>query len=124
MHVITPTSASVTVTPAAVMTGLAAPSRGSSELSTWQVSMVPASAGPEHTIDREQVWMVTSGAIEVTADGRTQTVTAGQTVVLPAGAPRQIRTAGLGAQALVAMAAGGQARTPDSEVARPLPWAS
>ncbi|MFI8993614.1 cupin domain-containing protein [Streptomyces sp. NPDC053542] len=124
MHVITPSPDHVTATPAAVMTGLAAPSRGSVELSTWRVRMDPGAAGPEHAVDREQVWTVTDGSVEVTAAGRTETVAAGQTVVLPAGVVRQFRTAGEPCEAMVAMRAGGRASVPGSEGDRPLPWAS
>ncbi|MFD8544253.1 cupin domain-containing protein [Streptomyces sp. NPDC059649] len=121
--VITPSAGDVTATPAAVMTGLAAPSRGSAELSTWQVRMEPGSAGPEHVIDREQVWMLTVGSIEVTAGGRTETVAAGQTLVVPAGVLRQFRTGGEPAEALVAMSASGRASVPGDEESRALPWA-
>ncbi len=123
MHVITPSQESVTATPAAVMTGLAAPSRGSAELSTWQVRMEPATDGPEHTVDREQVWMLVGGSVEVTSMGRTETVAAGQTVVLPARTVRQLRTTGEPAEALVAMRADGRASAPGMDGDRPLPWA-
>lgn len=123
MHVITPSPEHTTTTPAAVMSGLAAPSRGSGELSTWQVRMNPGATGPEHVIDREQVWMLTGGSVEVTAGGRTETVSAGQAVVLPAGLLRQFRTTGESAEALVAMRAGGRAAVAAGEEGRPLPWA-
>ncbi|GAB7030418.1 cupin domain-containing protein [Streptomyces sp. NPDC021749] len=122
-RVITPSAEDVTATPAAVMTGLAAPSRGSAELSTWQVRMEPGSAGPEHVIDREQVWMLTAGSIEVTAGGRTETVATGQTVVVPAGVVRQFRTGEEPAEALVAMSASGRATVPGGGESRALPWA-
>ncbi|MFJ2935436.1 cupin [Streptomyces sp. NPDC087219] len=76
MHVITPSPESVTVSPDATMTGLAAPSRGSAELSTWTVEMAAGATGPEHTISREQVWTVTNGTLEVTCGGRTEKVAA------------------------------------------------
>jgi quercetin dioxygenase-like cupin family protein len=123
MQVITPTPDHDTTTPAAVMTGLAAPSRGSAELSTWRVRMAPETAGPEHSLDREQVWTLTGGSIEVTAGDRTETVVAGQTVVVPAGVTRRIRTTGESAEALVAMRADGRASVPGSEESQPLPWA-
>ncbi|MET9290835.1 cupin domain-containing protein [Streptomyces sp. NPDC003077] len=123
MHVITPSSDLVTATPAAVMTGLAAPSRGSAELSTWQVRMEPGSAGPEHVVDREQVWMPTRGSVEVTAGGRTERVAAGQALVLPAGVVRQLRAAEEPFEALVAMPAAGRASVPGTEGTRSLPWA-
>ncbi|MGH3731280.1 MAG: cupin domain-containing protein [Micromonosporaceae bacterium] len=105
------------------MTGLAAPSRGSTELSTWQVRMQAGAAGPEHVIDREQVWTVTHGSIEVTAGGRAEVVAAGQTVVIPASVVRQIRANGEPFEAYVAMRAGGQVRIPGQGELRPLPWA-
>ncbi|MDA0566654.1 cupin domain-containing protein [Streptomonospora sp. S1-112] len=121
MHVLTPAPA--VTTPNAVMTGLAAPSRGSAELSTWRVRMEAGSAGPEHSIDREQVWTVTSGSMEVTSAGRTETVAAGQAVVLPADTVRRVRAGAEPVEALVAMPVGGRAFVPGSSEARPLPWA-
>lgn len=89
MQVVAPAPAHVTATPNAVMTGLAAPSRGSTELSTWRVRMEAEAAGPVHTADREQVWMVLNGALEFTCEGEAATVSAGGTAILPAGATRR-----------------------------------
>lgn len=127
MHVITPTPDRTITTPNAVMTSLATPSQGSTALSTWQVRMAPGAAGPEHSVDQEQVWTVTAGALTVTAGERagerTETVSAGRTVMLPAGVLRRIRTgADEGAEALVAMPAGGLVSATGQET-RPLPWA-
>jgi quercetin dioxygenase-like cupin family protein len=123
MRVITPSADDVVSTPAAEVTGLASPSRGSTELSTWKVAMRSDSTGPEHVIDREQVWTVTAGAVEIVSEGRTERVEAGQTVVLPAGAVRTVRTGDRAAEAMVAMAAGGLAFIPGEEAGRPVPWA-
>lgn len=122
MRVITPTDENVTESPNARMTGLAAPSRGSTELSTWTVAMATGQTGPEHVINREQVWTVTDGALDVTYDGHTEKITAGQTFVLPPDALRQIH-APQAAEAHVAMQADGVASTPDTEGTRTLPWA-
>lgn len=123
MRVITANDGDVTATGAAEMTGLAAPSRGSTELSTWKVRMRPGATGPEHVIDREQVWTVTAGALEIASEGRTERVDAGQTAILPAGAVRTVSTADQAAEALVAMAADGSASLPGDDTARPVPWA-
>ncbi|QES52509.1 cupin [Streptomyces venezuelae] len=104
------------------MTGLAAPSRGSTELSTWHTRMEAGSTGPEHSISREQVWTVVLGTLEVTGDGRTETVTAGQTLVLPPGMLRRVH-APVAAEAYVAMRADGVASVPGTEATRELPWA-
>ncbi|MFG2298846.1 cupin domain-containing protein [Streptomyces sp. NPDC048603] len=123
MRVITTTPEHVTVSPNATMTGLAAPSRGSAELSTWRVDMAAGSTGPDHAVSREQVWTVTAGSLEITWDGgRTEKVTAGQTMVLPSGVVRRIHAAE-SFEAHVAMRADGVASVPGTEGTRVLPWA-
>ncbi|MGW6418862.1 VOC family protein [Streptomyces sp. NPDC055055] len=122
MHVITPTDENVTTSPNARMTGLAAPSRGSAELSTWTVEMEACQTGPEHVVSREQVWTVTSGVLEVTCGADSEKVGAGQTFVLPPGVVRRIH-APLAAEAHVAMRADGVASVPGTEGTRVLPWA-
>ncbi|MFJ4775059.1 VOC family protein [Streptomyces sp. NPDC088762] len=122
MLVITPTDENVTESPNARMTGLAAPSRGSTELSTWTVTMQSGQTGPEHCVSREQVWTVTAGALEVTCAGRTEKVTAGQTLVLPPDVLRQVH-APQPAEAHVAMRSDGVASVPGTEGTRVLPWA-
>lgn len=122
MRVITASPDHVTATPNAVMTGLAAPSRGSAELSTWHVAMTAGSTGPEHSVDREQVWTVVAGSLEVTSAGRTEKVAEGRTLVLPPDALRQIH-APESFEAYVAMRADGVATVPGEEGTRVLPWA-
>jgi quercetin dioxygenase-like cupin family protein len=122
LRVIVTTPEHVTATPNATMTGLASPSRGSSELSTWHVSMAAGATGPEHSVDREQVWTVVSGSLEVTCDGRTEKVGAGATLVLPAGLLRRIH-APEHFEAYVAMRADGVVSVPGTEGTRALPWA-
>ncbi|MFJ9939445.1 cupin domain-containing protein [Streptomyces erythrochromogenes] len=122
MYVITVSPEHVTTTPNATMTGFAAPSRGSSELSTWQVDMPAGATGPEHSASREQVWTLTAGSLEVTFEGRTERVTAGQTLVLPADAARRIHAPET-FRAHVAMCADGVVSVPGEEEPRILPWA-
>ncbi|MER6389789.1 cupin domain-containing protein [Streptomyces sp. NPDC059382] len=122
MRVIHPSPDHVTVTPNATMTGHAAPSRGSAELSTWYVDMPAGSAGPEHSVTREQVWTVTSGTLEVTSGGRTETVAAGRTLVLPPDVPRRISSPER-FEAHVAMRADGIVSVTGAEGTRTLPWA-
>lgn len=122
MVVITPSTDHVTSSPNATMAGLAAPSRGSTELSTWTVTMDAGATGPEHSISREQVWTVTAGALEVTCRGRTEKVAAGQTLILPPGRLRRIH-APEQAEAHVSMPADGVASVPGTEGTRELPWA-
>ncbi|MFJ8041071.1 VOC family protein [Kitasatospora sp. NPDC096147] len=121
-RLIAPAAEHVTESPNARMTGLAAPGRGSAELSTWTVTMTAGQTGPEHVISREQVWTVTAGSLEVTHSGRTDTVPAGHTLVLPPGLVRRVH-APQDAEAHVAMRSDGLASVPGTEGTRPLPWA-
>ncbi|MFI1650525.1 cupin [Streptomyces avidinii] len=112
----------VTTTPNATMTGLAAPSRGSVELSSWHVVMPAGSAGPEHCVSREQLWTLTAGSLEVTCEGRTEKVAAGQTLVLPPDVLRRI-LAHETFEAHVVMRADAVVSVPGEEGTRVLPWA-
>ncbi|MFF9570426.1 cupin domain-containing protein [Streptomyces sp. NPDC014685] len=123
MYVVSESDRRTTRTPAGSMFGLAAPSQGSTELSTWRVELGADSATPVHVIDREQVWMPLSGEFEIEVEGEAGRAGAGQAVIVPAGAVRQLKAAGGPAVALVAMAVGGKAMPPGGEEKIPLPWA-
>ncbi|MBO4210453.1 cupin domain-containing protein [Micromonospora echinofusca] len=123
MNVIDETEARTTTSPGGTMSGLAGPSQGSRELSTWRVRLPVGAVGPVHTIDREQVWMPVSGSLTVTVADRTEVVHAGQALILPADAVRQIRATDAPAEVLVCMVTGGTAALPGSDERHPLPWA-
>lgn len=71
MNVVSESEQRTTKTPAGSMFGLAAPSQGSAEVSTWRVELGADSVTPVHIIDREQVWMPLSGEFEVEVEGET-----------------------------------------------------
>jgi quercetin dioxygenase-like cupin family protein len=104
-------------TPNAVMHTLASPSTGTEELALWTVEMRAGQAGPAHSADREQVWVVLEGRLAINAAEHG----AGATVVLPAGVERRI-TAPEAVRALVASRGGATVTT--AEGTRPLPWAA
>jgi quercetin dioxygenase-like cupin family protein len=105
------------------MIGLAAPSRGSVELSSWRVRLAAGVTGPEHAIDREQVWMLVDGALEFTVDGSATVVGPGEAAVLPADVMRQVRSVDGPAEVLVCMRVGGTAVVPGGTERVPLRWA-
>ena len=123
MVVVSETDDRTVRTPAATMIGLAAPSQGSRELSTWRVQMEDGKAAPPHSIDREQVWMLLSGKFEFTVDGETARVGSGQAIGGPAGSSRQFQVTSGPAEALVCMAAGGKVTPQGADEASPIPWA-
>lgn len=109
-------------TPNAVMRTLAAPSLGASALAVWEVVMRAGQRGPEHEVDREQVWAVLEGELRVHVPGQALVVRTGDTLHLPPDAPRQI-TAATDARAIVASPSGPTVRTAAGG-SRPLPWAA
>jgi quercetin dioxygenase-like cupin family protein len=125
VRVIAPEPAHTTATPNATMTRLATPTLGSRTLSTWRVEMEAGATGPTHTVDREQVWTLTTGTLTftTTGEGEGALVTAGQTVVVPAGLERRVQAGDRGARAHVAMPSDGRVSTPE-QGPHPLPWAS
>lgn len=74
-------------------TVLASPSLGSEGLCTWRLRLA---AGPRddapHTLDRDEVFMVLSGTVQITPGG--EKLSAGDAAVVPAGEPIQVRNLG------------------------------
>jgi quercetin dioxygenase-like cupin family protein len=90
-----------TETPNATMTTVASPTLGATVgLSMWQVEMTAGARGPEHAFDSEQAWTVLVGELTVTVAGQHTALRAGDTIVLPGGAQRQL-TARTDARAMV-----------------------
>lgn len=124
MPVIRRADARRTETPNAVMTTLASPNQGGAERSLWRVDMRPGQAGPTHTFDVEQVWTVLEGGATVELDGAPFTLALGDTVVMPAGAPRRVQSdASAGLAAIVTAPAGARARLTDGTDKGVPPWA-
>ena len=80
-----------TETQNAVMTTLASPTQGdASVLSMWQVDMRAGQRDPDHTVDSEQIWHVTSGELAIAIDQESIRLAAGDTLVVPEALPRQV----------------------------------
>lgn len=123
MRLISETEERTTRTPAGLMAGLAAPSQGSNQISTWRVEMAADVDSPLHVITADQIWSITEGTWEFTVEGETIKATAGQTVVLAADEARQFRVVSGPGGAIVAMLPTGQAGAPGNDARQSLPWA-
>jgi quercetin dioxygenase-like cupin family protein len=108
-------------TPNAIMTTLASPTQGGAWQSMWRVEMAPGAAGPLHVIDTEQIWTFLEGGVTVELSGETLTLESGDTLVIPADAPRRLLTDS-GCTAIVAGAAGAKAGLTDSQDRTTPPW--
>jgi quercetin dioxygenase-like cupin family protein len=104
------------------MTGLAAPSRGSSEISAWRVHMEPAAPGPLHRVDHEIVLIVLEGTASVFVEGETFEVPAGDAFIIPAGTERHLtNTADQPCELISVMSAAGRSKRSDGEPSF-IPW--
>jgi mannose-6-phosphate isomerase-like protein (cupin superfamily) len=103
-------------------TGLAAPSRGSEGLCTWRLTVdVGVRGDAVHTLDRDEVFMVLSGSVQVTPDG--EKLGPGDAAVVPAGEEVQLSNLGeTEAELHVAITAGFTGTMADGTKVQP-PWA-
>jgi quercetin dioxygenase-like cupin family protein len=102
-------------------TAYAAPSRGSAELCTWQITVAADQEPAPHTLDRDETFLVLEGRLRVTPDG--EDLGPGDVAVVPAGDTIAVVNPGPDpARAYVAIGAGFTATTHDGQTIRP-PWA-
>jgi quercetin dioxygenase-like cupin family protein len=112
--VIRSTQTRTTQTPNATMTTLASPTLGGATRALWRVDMRPGQSGPAHTFDAEQLWTAVDGAATIELGGADHPITAGDTVVMPAGVPRRVvADPEAGLIAIVTAPAGARAMLPD-----------
>lgn len=103
------------------MTTLASPTLGATAgLSMWQVEMAAGAQGPPHVFDSEQVWTVLEGQLAAVVAGEGSELRAGDTVVIPAGAERQL-SATTDARVLVCGHGDATARVPGEHASRGTP---
>jgi mannose-6-phosphate isomerase-like protein (cupin superfamily) len=99
----------------------AAPSRGSRELCTWQITVAPGHRAISHTLDRDETFLVLSGRLRFTPGG--EVLGPGDVAIVPAGDEIALVNPGPDeALAYVAIAAGFTATTSDGDELQP-PWA-
>ncbi|TCN38403.1 cupin domain [Kribbella orskensis] len=108
--------------PGVEFTGLAAPSRGSRQLCTWRLAVDPGVRNDEpHTIDRDEVFMVLAGSVQITPDG--EKLGPGDALVVQAGEPIQLSNLGeTTAELYIAITAGFTGTMANGTQIQP-PWA-
>lgn len=109
--------------PGLAVTALASPSRGATETSVWRLTLAPGTAGSEHTLDREEVFVVLAGRAVATIDGDDQQLRPGDALVVPP--HRRFSLAnphGEPFEAVAALPVGGRVHLPGGRPFVP-PWA-
>src|SRR3954463_9146540 len=110
MHLITRSDAPSFDAGGTAVTAYAAPSRGSSELSVWQIELAPGSTSPRHQMDREEIFLGLDGDAVAEIDGSEHPLGVGDCLILPAGTDFPLHVPGRRPfRALACMPAGAQA---------------
>jgi quercetin dioxygenase-like cupin family protein len=122
MPVITPEQAPTFDAPGATMTGLASPSRGATDVAAWRARFEPGYASPPHSLDREEVFVVLTGALTARFADHSETAHAGGALITPAGVEFSLVAERGPAEAVCMLPIGGTALL-DGERIVP-PWAA
>ncbi len=99
------------------------PSKGSTQLCAWQLTVPADLRGVAHRPTREEVLLVLTGELEVTLDDRQSTLHPGDAVLVPADGELRVDAGPHGATAWVTTTPGLQAVTADGTRITP-PWAA
>ncbi|MGW2744372.1 cupin domain-containing protein [Streptomyces sp. NPDC001450] len=63
----------------------ATPLTGSKELCAWRGEIPAGTKAPAHTVNREEIFLLLIGELLITLDGRTERISAGDTVIINPG---------------------------------------
>ena len=103
-------------------TAYASPERGSQELCAWHIEIPGRTEGIPHHVSREEVLYVLSGTIHASVDGRAEQASAGDVILVPAGARFEVDNLADGpAAAWVTTSVGFRGVLPDGSWIAP-PW--
>jgi mannose-6-phosphate isomerase-like protein (cupin superfamily) len=90
--------------------GLTAPSRGATEICTWQLQADVEAKSVAHRLDHEETFIVLDGTLTTTVDGEDSELAAGDAIVVPAHSLLQVANQGnIPSHAIVCLPAGTRA---------------
>jgi quercetin dioxygenase-like cupin family protein len=100
---------------------IAVPSRGSTELAVWHLEVAPGVRGEEHTVDREEVFVVRSGRLSGTLGGEPCAAGPGDALIVPPDVPFLLGNDGAESARVVVCTSAGVRATLDGRTVVP-PW--
>jgi mannose-6-phosphate isomerase-like protein (cupin superfamily) len=104
------------------VTGLAAPSRGSTETCVWKLALAPNTPGTPHTVDREEIFVVLAGRATATVGDVTSELSPGDALIVPAHTPFALANPHTESfEAIAVLPVGGLATLPGGPAFAP-PW--
>jgi quercetin dioxygenase-like cupin family protein len=110
--------------PGVTFTGLASPSRGSSQTAVWTVSLAPGTMGDTHQLTDEEIFICLEGSADVQLGVETLTIAPGDTLIVPACTDFALRNRlDIPFKAIAVFPVGGKAVLPGKPAFTP-PWAA
>jgi mannose-6-phosphate isomerase-like protein (cupin superfamily) len=104
-------------------TSLATPSRGTTDVSVWEVELAVGAPATPHSLTREEVFVVLDGVASVRLGVERATAGRGDAIVVPAGVDFELANGGAAPlRLLCCLPVGGMARLADGTTFTP-PWA-
>ena len=101
---------------------LVVPSRGSTELAIWQLTVPPNSPGQPHSVDREEVFLVESGQLSGFLGDEPIQLGPGDALVVPPGVLFSVGNSGETPTELLVCTSAGVLATLDGQIVEPV-WA-
>jgi len=121
MPIISPEDAPTFEAPGASITGLASPSRGSADVAAWRVRFETGHESPKHSLDREEVFVILSGAVTAHYANRSETAPAGGALIVTPGEEFSLVALDGPAEAVCMLPVGGTALLDGQRIVPP--WA-
>jgi mannose-6-phosphate isomerase-like protein (cupin superfamily) len=108
----------------AELTGLASPSRGSTEISVWRGHIGAGASVPPHTLSKEEIFVALSGSALVSLGEERFSIAAGDALIVPPHTPFSLAIPhDAPFEAVIAMPSGGLATMVGGDgTAFPPPW--
>jgi quercetin dioxygenase-like cupin family protein len=121
MPVITPEDAPSFDAGGATITGLASPSRGANDVAAWRLELDAGHESPKHSVDREETFVVLSGAVTARYQDRDETAPAGGALIVAPGEEFSLVALDGPAEAVCMLPVGGTALLDGQRIVPP--WA-
>ncbi|ADB53045.1 cupin domain-containing protein [Conexibacter woesei] len=102
---------------------LAVPSRGSVELAVWALEIAPGAVSESHSVSREEVFVLGSGAVAAVVGGSRAALAPGDALIVPPGVELTLSNDGETAARLTVCTSAGMLGTVGGRTFPP-PWAA
>ncbi|HEY3501928.1 MAG TPA: cupin domain-containing protein [Actinocatenispora sp.] len=99
---------------------MAVPSRGSTELALWYLTLPAGNDGPTHSVSHEEIFVVQTGRLAGHLDGQPVTLGPGDVLAVPPGVPFGVGNPGTTPATVLVCTSAGVTATLDGQTIHPV----